>query len=453
MARGRILIADDEANIRRTLKMILTSEGYQTDEAENGEFALEKAGAANYDAALLDIWMPGLDGLETLRRLRKLDENLCVIMMSGHGTIQTAVEALQIGAGDFLEKPLTKERTLLAVANALKLKRLAAENEALRQQLAYRDEMVGASPIMQQLFEQIQMAAPTKSRVLILGENGTGKELVARAIHKNSKRARFPFVKVNCAAIPEELIESELFGHEKGSFTGAVARKDGKFVQADSGTLFLDEVADMSIKTQAKVLRVLQEQELERVGGTETIKVDVRVIAATNKNLEKAIATGEFREDLYFRLNVIPMYVPPLRERKDDLKPLILHFLKFFCDEHDIPQKTITEDALKVLRNYAWPGNVRELRNQIERLVIMVRHATIDMADLPEALYESKNIFSTAFSGSKTLKEVKEFVEKEYITTKLDAAGGNVSKTAEMLGIERTNLYKKLKYYNIEPKS
>lgn len=453
MARGRILIIDDEANIRKMLRLILSSEGYKVTEAKDGETALDFIGAKNFDAALLDIWMPGMDGLETLRQIKKIDAELGVIMISGHGTIQTAVEALQIGANDFLEKPLSKERTLVAISNVLKIKRLAAENESLRSQLDSRYEMVGTSPIMRDLFEQIQLAAPTKSRVLILGENGTGKELVARAVHKNSKRKDFPFVKVNCAAIPEDLIESELFGHEKGSFTGAVSQKDGKFVQADGGTIFLDEIGDMSLKTQAKVLRVLQEEELERVGGSETIHVDVRVVAATNQDLEKAIQEGRFREDLYFRLNVIPINVPPLRERKEDIKPLVLHFLEHFCQEHDIPSKSITDDAIKIIKNYAWPGNVRELRNQVERLVIMVKKETIDVDDLPESLFEQKSIFSTAFSGNKTLKEVKEFVEKEYIRTKLEATSWNVSKASDMLGVERTNLYKKIKAYNIEPQN
>ncbi len=452
MARDRILIIDDEVNIRKTLRMILSSEGYRVDEAQDGETAIEKVGSNNYDAALLDIWMPGIDGLEALRQIKKIDSNLSVVMISGHGTIQNAVEALQIGAYDFLEKPLSKDKTLVSLANVLKLKRLAEENKSLRLQLDSRYEMVGISLIMRDLFEVVRLAAQKKIRVLIFGENGTGKELVARAIHKNSDRADSPFIKVNCAAIPEELIESELFGHEKGSFTGALSQKDGKFFLADGGTLFLDEIGDMSLKTQAKVLRVLQEEELERVGGTETIRVDVRVIAATNKDLEKEIEKGEFREDLYFRLNVIPIYVPALRERKDDIKPLVVHFLNLFCAEHDIPQKTITEEAIKVMKNYSWPGNVRELRNQAERLIIMVRKSVIDVDDLPESLFERKNVFATAFNGNKTLKEVKEFVEKEYILTKLKASNWNVSKASDMLGVERTNLYKKMKFYNVETK-
>lgn len=452
MAHGRILVIDDEANIRKTLKMILSSAGYSVELASDGETGLKIVAEKPIDAVLLDIWMPIMDGLETLQQLKKLREDLMVIMISGHGTIETAVKALRRGAYDFLEKPLSKEKTLVALNNALEFSRLKVEHSTLKLQVENRYQMVGTSPVMDQLFQQIQLAAPTKSRVLILGENGTGKELVARAIHKNSKRADGPFVKVNCAAIPEDLIESELFGHEKGSFTGAHVQKDGKFVQADGGTILLDEIGDMTLKTQAKVLRVLQEQELERVGGSETIKVDVRILAATNQDLENKIAHNQFREDLYFRLNVIPIVVPPLRDRADDIEPLVLHFLRMFCEENDIPVKTVSEAAIQAMQQYKWPGNIRELRNQVERLVIMVPRPVIEVSDLPDHIFEQKNIISDAFAGNKTLREVKEWIEKEYIISKLDETGGNVSRAAELLGIERTNLYKKMKAYDLESK-
>src|SRR5918993_2028838 len=381
---GRILVIDDEAGIRESLRMILEYEGYTCILAATGEEGLALARTEVPDLVFSDIKMPGLDGLEVLTRLKAHDESLPVVMISGHATVATAVEATKLGAMDFIEKPLSTERVLLTVRNALNASRLEQENRRLRGAEDARYNLVGQSAALMQVLDSVGRAAPTNATVLVLGESGVGKELVARAIHRNSLRSRERFVQVNCAAIPEELIESELFGHEKGSFTGATEKQVGKFEQADRGTIFLDEVGDMSAKTQAKVLRVLQEGEVERLGSSRTIKVDVRVIAATNKTLEEEIEKGTFREDLYFRLAVIPVQVPPLRERIEDIPPLIRHYIEYFARENNARPKRIAPAALDALSRYRWKGNIRELRNTVERLIIMTGGDTIDVADLPE---------------------------------------------------------------------
>src|ERR687898_1907809 len=377
-----VLIVDDEAGVRSALSGVLRDEGYQVDAVESGEACLDRVSRAAYDVIVLDIWLPGMDGLATLQRLRERRVDSPVVMISGHGNIESAVRAIKLGAYDFVEKPLSLEKTVLVIGNAVRQRRLEVENRALRATVDRRLTMVGESYAMAQLREQVAMAAPTNGRVLIFGENGTGKELVARTVHALSRRRNAPFVEVNCAAIPEELIESELFGHVKGAFTGAVADKPGRFEQANTGTIFLDEIGDMSLKTQAKVLRVLQEQVMERVGGTQRIRVDVRVLAATNKDLPAEIKAGTFREDLYFRLNVIPIFVPPLRERQDDIALLADHFMALMAAEYGRRPKRMAPEAAGRLQQYAWPGNVRELRNVIERLMIMVPGDTITAQDL-----------------------------------------------------------------------
>ena len=386
--RESILIVDDESGVRASLAGILGDEGYLVQAVESGEACLQALEGRRYDLLLLDVWLPKMDGLETLARVRTLDPDVPVIVISGHGTIETAVKAVRMGAQDFVEKPLSLEKTLLVVKNALRQRRLESENRALKQQVEQRYAMVGESAAIRALRGDIAQAAPSNGRVLIFGENGTGKELVARAIHAQSLRASGPFVEVNCAAIPEELIESELFGHTRGAFTGALTAKKGKFELADGGTLFLDEIGDMTLKTQAKVLRVLQEQRLEPVGGTGSVTVDVRVIAATNKNLEEEIRRGAFREDLFFRLNVIPFHVPPLRERREDIPLLARHFMAALSAEYGRRPKELAPEALELLAALPWPGNVRELRNIIERLVIMTPGDRIEARHLPPSLVE-----------------------------------------------------------------
>lgn len=451
-----ILVVDDEKSIRESLDGILQDEGFRTISAETGEEALAMLGAENPDLILLDIWLPGMDGLETLHRMRENNPEQLVIMMSGHGTIETAVKATKLGAYDFIEKPLSLEKVLISIENALKVSRLVEENRTLKASMAKEYEMVGTSPAIQNLKEQITIAAPTSGWVLITGENGTGKELVARAIHHYSKRNDKPFVEVNCAAIPEELIESELFGHEKGAFTGATTQRKGKFDQANEGTLFLDEIGDMSLKTQAKILRILQERKFERVGGNRTIEVDVRVIAATNKDLEKQIREGLFRQDLYYRLNVLPFHVPPLRERREDIPLLAKHFLAFFCSKESRETKTLQQDALEAMAAYNWPGNVRELKNIVERLVIMTPHKSISLADLPPGIQqaEPRNHECKAYipDSGVSLKQAREDFEKEFILQKLQENDGNISRTAEAIDMERSNLHRKIKSYGIELK-
>ncbi len=445
----RVLVIDDETAIREAIRMTLEYEGYRVDEARGGQDGLDKATKTAYDAILLDIKMPVLDGMEVLENLKEQRVPTPVIMVSGHGDISTAVECTKRGAYDFLEKPLNRDKLLLSVRNAVRVQKLEEENTELKEKAEKEYQLVGESQVMRDLKTQVERAAPTKATVLITGESGTGKELVAREIHRRSSRAHQPFVQVNCAAIPEELIESELFGHEKGSFTGAVRKQTGKFVAADGGTIFLDEVGDMSLRTQAKVLRVLQEGEVEPVGAATVIKVDVRVIAATNKELTEEIRTGRFREDLYYRLNVIPIRTPPLRERRDDIPVLAEHFAKLFSEEHNYHVKTFTNAAKKALQDAPWRGNVRELRNMIERLVIMVPADKIDITDLPAEFFRTSGDIIASAMRLATLQEFKDEAEKAFIIAKLREFGWNVSKTADAIDTPRSNLYKKIEQYNI----
>ncbi|MGE5360937.1 MAG: sigma-54-dependent transcriptional regulator [Bacteroidales bacterium] len=448
-----ILIVDDEPGVRTSLGAVLRDEGYQVEAVDSGEACLARLQRGSFDLIVLDIWLPGIDGLETLSRLRERQIDTQVVIISGHGNIESAVRAIKMGAFDFVEKPLSLEKTVLVVGNAIRQRRLEAENRALRARIDRRLTMVGDSYALRQLREQVAMAAPTNGRVLIYGENGTGKELVARTVHALSRRRAGPFIEVNCAAIPEELIESELFGHVKGSFTGAVADRRGKFELADGGTIFLDEIGDMTLKTQAKVLRVLQEQVFEPVGGSSSIRVDVRVLAATNKDLQAEIRENRFREDLYFRLNVIPIFVPPLRERTEDVALLAGHFMEEFAREYGRRVKTIDPSALAVLRQYAWPGNVRELRNVIERLMIMVAGDTIAARDLAflGAGAAAAPTAETAHEPPLRLSEARGRFERDYIQRTLAAHDGNISRTADVLGVERSNLYRKMRALGMAP--
>ena len=447
-----ILVVDDEPGVRSSLSGVLRDEGLDVDAAASGEECLERAARTAYDVIVLDVWLPGVDGLMTLQRLRERKIDAQVVMISGHGNIESAVRAIKMGAFDFVEKPLSLEKTVLVVRNALRQRDLEMENRALRARVDRPHVMIGESAAMRQLRGQVETAAPTNGRVLIYGENGTGKELVARTIHQLSRRRSGPFVEVNCAAIPEELIESELFGHSKGAFTGAVADKPGRFEQATTGTIFLDEIADMSVKTQAKVLRVLQEQVMERVGGTQRIKVDVRVLAATNKDLLGEIRAGRFREDLYFRLNVIPIFVPSLRDRQQDIPLLAEHFMALLAAEYGRRPKRLAPEAAARLQQYAWPGNVRELRNVIERLIIMVADDTITAQDLGFLGRDGMPEPAALAGPLVPLSEARDRFERDYILQTLSAQGGNMSRTAEMLGVERSNLYKKLRAFGITPR-
>jgi two-component system nitrogen regulation response regulator NtrX len=446
----RILVIDDETAIREAIRMTLEYEGYKIDEARSGQDGIDRAGRTPYDAILLDIKMPVLDGLEVLDNFKAQKINSPVIMVSGHGDIHTAVESTKRGAFDFLEKPLNRDKLLLSVRNAIRQSHLEAENSEFRERVEKQYQIIGETPVIRDLKEQIERAAPTKATVLITGESGTGKELVAREIHRRSPRATMPFVQVNCAAIPEELIESELFGHEKGSFTGAVRKQTGKFIAADGGTIFLDEVGDMSLRTQAKVLRVLQEGEVEPVGASSVVNVDVRVIAATNKDLTEEMRNGRFREDLFYRLNVIPIRTPPLRERHGDVPVLADHFAALFSAEHNKKARHFSVAARRALEQAAWRGNVRELKNLIERLVIMAPGDTIDITDLPAEFFRAPaEIISGAMKLS-TLQEFKDQAEKAFILAKLREFGWNVSRTAEAIDTPRSNLYKKIEQYNIK---
>ena len=455
--KSRILVVDDEAAIRDSMRMILEYEGYEFLGAPSGQDAITAVERDAPDMVFLDIKMPGMDGLDVLGRIKGISDQLPVVMISGHGTVSTAVEATKLGAFDFIEKPLASDRVLLTIRNALDQSRLRDENKSLRRAVEVRHEMVGTSPSIKQIVDAVRRAAPTNATVLIQGESGVGKELVARMIHRNSLRSRERFVQVNCAAIPDELIESELFGHEKGSFTGATEKQIGKFEQADRGTIFLDEVGDMSLKTQAKVLRVLQEGEVERVGSARTLKVDVRVIAATNKDLEKEIEKGTFREDLFFRVSVIPIFVPPLRDRAEDIPLLARHFADQFARENNFRPKRFTPPAVEALQRYRWKGNIRELRNTIERVIIMTSTDTIDVPDLPEPVRnEARAAGAPAGDGATaaqespgTLREFKESAERTFLVQKLRENAWNISKTAEAIGTPRSNLYKKLEQYNI----
>jgi two-component system, NtrC family, nitrogen regulation response regulator NtrX len=450
MAGEHILVVDDEPAIQTALRGVLEDEGYRVSTVGSGDDALRLVTEDSPDVVFLDIWMPKKDGLDTLADLKRARPEAPVIMISGHGTIDTAVKATRLGAYDFIEKPLSLEKMLVTVTRALEHTRLERENASLKERLDVRTDIIGDSEVMRTLREQIATAAPTSGRVLIQGENGSGKELVARAIHALSSRREQPFIEVNCAAIPEELIESELFGHEKGSFTGAVARRRGKFEAADGGTLFLDEIGDMSLKTQAKVLRALEEQVVERVGGREPLKVDVRVIAASNRNLETLIGQGQFREDLFYRLAVIPIEVPPLRARRDDIPPLVDHFLALFCVENGKRLKTLAAEALAYFLAYDWPGNIRELRNMVERLVIMTGADTIGPDDLPAPL-RPKDATAVGVDGQRSLKDARDSFERAYILAELRAHDWNMTRTAERLGIERSHLYRKIKTYGITP--
>jgi len=446
-----ILIVDDEASIRQSLKGALEDEGYKAAAVESGETCLDILKRRTFDVVLLDIWLPGMDGLETLEKVREKDDAPEVIMISGHGTIETAVRATKLGAFDFLEKPLSLEKTLILVKNAIDAHKLRNENRDLKKQMLAKSAIVGESIPLKALRQQIALMAPTTGRVLIYGESGTGKELAAHAIHLQSLRKDEMFVEVNCAAIPEDLIESELFGHRLGSFPGATADKEGKFQKANRGSLFLDEVADMSLKTQSKVLRTLDEQSFTPVGGDELITVDVRVIAATNKDLEDEISKGNFREDLFYRLNVIPFYVPPLRERKEDIPLLARHFLKELSARYGRRPREISDDAIDTLMRFSWPGNVRELRNVIERIVIMNPTVTrFDRKHLPPLVYRDGT--RRSFADASTLHQARTAYERDYILKKLDENHGNVSRTAEVLGLERSHLYRKMKALGIAVK-
>src|SRR5215470_12407164 len=452
MARSTLLVIDDEPNILTTVRRSLELEGYAVEVAGNGATGLAKLADNDIDLVLLDVMMPGESGLEVLPKIRTASPETIVVMMSGNATIDTAVSATKAGAYDFIEKPLSGDKLLLTVQNALSFARLHHENARLRGRARSDFAMIGKGAAMRAIFDKIRMVAPSSGRVLVTGENGTGKELIARALHDNSKRAERPFVKLNCAAIPSELIESELFGHEKGAFTGATQMRRGKFELADGGTLFLDEVGDMNPSAQAKVLRVLQEGELERVGGHETLKVDVRVLAATNKKLDAEIAAGRFREDLYYRLNVVPIEVPPLREHKEDIPALVEHFLAVACAANDRRPKRIAEGAVSLLMQYDWPGNVRELRNSIERLVILTGDAAVigeaDVQDILPATKPSR----AAFARGTALRDLVATAERDLVIAALEANAWHIANTARELGLERSHLYKKMKALGIGPR-
>jgi two-component system, NtrC family, nitrogen regulation response regulator NtrX len=449
MTRTSILIVDDEKGVQASLQGILEDAGFDVQAVSSGEEALLALRNRDFAVVLLDIWLPGMDGIQALEQIRKASPLASVVMISGHGSIETAVRATKLGAFDFIEKPLSLEKTLLVVKNAVDKHDLEEENRRLREAIEQRYVMIGESVPMQALRQQIQFAAPTNGRVLIYGENGTGKELVAHLLHIQSQRSDQAFVEMNCAAIPEELIESELFGHMKGSFTGATEDKEGKFAQADGGTLFLDEVGDMSAKTQAKVLRVLEEQRFTPVGGNASISVDVRVITSTNKDLEKEIELGNFREDLYYRLNVIPFQLPPLRERKEDVPLLVQYFLEDFARKYGKKLPTVSRKVLEVLENYPWPGNVRELRNTMERLVIMTPRQLLDVFDLPESVLRKSLFGSPEREGPGSLQDAREKFEREFIFSKLLECKGSVARAAQALQIERSNLYRKMKQLGI----
>jgi two-component system, NtrC family, nitrogen regulation response regulator NtrX len=444
--RAAVLVVDDEAAIRDSLHMILEYEGYRVEEAANGSQALAKVAERAPDAIVLDIKMPEMDGLELLKALRERGYEMPVLMISGHADVATAVEATRRGAFDFFEKPLQRERVLLSLRNAVEAHKLQAENRTLRTE---PEQLIGAAPAMRRLRETIERAAPTPATVLITGESGTGKELVARAIHRLSARRERPIVQVNCAAIPEDLIESELFGHEKGSFTGAVRRQTGKFVTADGGTIFLDEVGDMSARTQAKVLRVLQNGEVEPVGAERTIQVDVRVVAATNRSLEEEIAAGRFREDLFYRLNVIPVRTPALREHLEDLPLLVEHFVRRYADQNNYKPKELSADALAHLKALPWKGNVRELKNLVERLLILAPGDVITREDVIAATGGARPELSTSLLAVQTLREFRDLSERMFLLHKLEENNWNVTQTAQAIDTPRSNLYKKLDQYEI----
>jgi len=446
-SKPHLLVVDDEAGIRESLSLILRDEGYNVDAVGSAEEALARAASGQLEVILLDVWLPGIDGLEALSRLQAMPRPPAVIMVSGHGTIETAVRATKLGAFDFIEKPLSLEKIIVLVRNAIQQRRLQEENQLLRTELGHRYQVIGESVPMKALRQQIAVTAPTNGRVLIYGESGTGKELVAHALHAASLRNKGPFVEMSCAAIPEELIESELFGHIKGSFTAASEDKVGKFQKADGGTLFLDEVGDMSLRTQSKVLRVLEEQRFEPVGSSQIIHVDTRVIAATNKNLEQEIARGAFRQDLFYRLNVIPFFVPPLRDRREDIPTLTRYFLDEFCSEYGKKTREVSDTAMEILIRYPWPGNVRELRNLVERLVIVCPQARIESHHLPPELF--RGVAQSPQQPYSTLHEARSAYEREFILRKLQEHRWNMTQTASALGLERSHLYRKMKSLGI----
>ena len=446
-----LLIVDDEPSILQSLGGLLSDEGFEVTTAVNGYEALKTIDEESPDLVLLDIWMPGIDGIETLKEIKKENPNIQVIIITGHGTIETAVKATKLGAFDLIEKPLSIDKVIVAINNALNFRRLEEENKYLRKKTLEKNSINGNSLKTIELKNNIAKAAPTDTWILIIGENGTGKELVARMIHHLSPRADQPLIDVSCAAIPENLIESELFGHEKGAFPGAASRKIGKFEMASNGTIFLDEIGDMSLKTQAKILRVLQEQKIQRVGGSRTISVDVRVIAASNKNLEEEIEKGRFREDLFYRLNVLPINVPPLRQRIDDIPVLVETFLEDFAIQNRDRRKKITSDALGILGKYTWPGNVRELKNLVERLAILVDADAIDSRDIPDAYNPEANsendLTEYQFLNFDTFKKARSAFDQAFITRKLIQYRNNVTKTAEAIGVGRSFLHKRIKSF------
>lgn len=449
--KDRVLVIDDEEGVRKAIRWHLEYAGYEFHEASDGPEGLKMLEEIQPDVVFLDIKMPGMDGMEVLKEIFERRKDIQIVMISGHGTVQTAVESLKIGAFDYIEKPLDKEKILVVTRNAVEQKHLKEQNTELKKLVEQDYRIVGESQALREVLSQIRKIAPTDTTVLIRGESGSGKELIAREVHRQSKRADKRFIQVNCAAIPEELIESELFGHEKGSFTGAVSKQLGKFQQADGGTIFLDEVGDMSLKTQAKVLRVLQDGELEMIGTHKPVKVDVRVISATNKDLEKAIEAGHFREDLYFRLNVIPIYLPPLRERKDDIEPLVKYFAEKFLTKNNFKPLEFAPDAMDIMRTYTWRGNIRELQNTVERIIVLNQgKKTIQTADLPKDMLNMKESGAMPLDTLDSLRDFKESSERNFILQKLRENGWNVSKTAEAIGTPRSNLYKKLEQYNID---
>ncbi len=449
MENARILVIDDEKNILESVRMVLSYEDYAVETAASGIDGLELFKQIRPEIVLLDVKMPGFDGLQVLKTIKQTDPLTEVIMISGHSGIEEAMEASRIGAFDFLEKPISREKLLLSVRNAAEKYSLTRENATLRTFQERKHDLVGDSPVMQKLKQVIDKVARTQSTVLITGESGTGKELIARRLHYCSQRSKRPFVQVNCAAIPEELIESELFGHEKGSFTGAFEKKPGKFEIAHRGTIFLDEIGDLSLKAQAKVLRVLEEGEIQRVGSAEIQKVDVRVIAATNQDLKQKIRDGEFREDLFFRLNVVPVYSPALRERVEDIPRLVDHFVGFFAEENNYRKRRFDPAVIEAFSQYPWKGNVRELRNLVERLLIMTDSRTITIRDLPEEMRDVPEKVTFSFARFSEWKEFKEFTEKRFLEEKLEQFDHNISRTAREIGIPRSNLYKKMEQFAI----
>lgn len=446
----KILIIDDDQTICDSVKMILEYEGYSVDYANDAAIGLEKIKLDNFRTVLLDIKMPGMDGLEAITKIKELDNTISIVMISAHASLGNAVEATKKGAYDFIEKPIDRDKLIITVRNAVNQSNLLLKNKLLSEKIESKYEIVGESKAIKKVLETIEKVAPTNSRVLITGENGTGKELVARAIYKLSNRSNKPFVEVNCAAIPNELIESELFGHEKGAFTGASSQRIGKFEQSNGGTLFLDEIGDMSLNAQAKVLRSIEEGVIERVGGKNKIPVDVRIIAATNKNLIKEIEEGKFREDLFHRLSVIVINVPPLRERREDIPLLIEHFTKKICDENKFPLKKFSDEAIDYLKYLDWKGNVRELRNFIERIIIMNPNPIYTLEDVKKHLFSYFTKENEIDFNIENFQEFKDQIEKIFLLKKLKQYNWNISKTAEAIGIQRSHLYNKIKKYKLE---